>query len=197
MFQILFKFFLLCLLPLPLMAKEAALIEIETSHKADLVDVKVQALISATPQTIWATLTDYERLPEFVPGLKSSKIVERKGSVVTVKQSGVAVFLFFKVPIDVTVESTEAWPVLEVRRVAGTVRQLQGRYEMIILPDNSSVRLIWTGSIEPENSLPPLIGESLMRRSIRQQFTGMVREIERRAAKQESLMPTSTKYRSQ
>jgi ribosome-associated toxin RatA of RatAB toxin-antitoxin module len=178
-------FVLMWFVPLSILAKEAALIEIETSHKADVVDVKAQALISANPQTVWETLTDYERLPDFVPGLKSSKIMERKGSVVTVKQSGLAEFFFFRVPIEVTVESTEAWPSLEVRRIAGTVKQLQGRYQMLVLPDNSGVRLTWTGSIEPENSLPPLIGESLMRRSIRQQFTGMVREIERRASKLE------------
>ncbi len=146
-----------------------------------MVEVKAQAVIEAPPEVIWTTLTDYERLPEFIPGLKSSKVIERKGAVATVKQSGVAAFLFFKIPIDVTVESKEAWPILEVKRVSGTVRQLQGRYEMIITPDSPTVRLIWTGVIEPENSLPPFIGESLIRHSIQEQFTGMVREIERRA----------------
>jgi ribosome-associated toxin RatA of RatAB toxin-antitoxin module len=173
--------YLLFFLPVSALATDAAQIQIATSHKADVVDVKVQAVVAASPQIIWATLTDYERLPEFVPGLKVSKIIERNGPVTTVKQSGVAQFLFFKIPIEVTVESKEVWPILEVKRVSGSVKQLQGRYEMIIAPDSPAVRLIWTGVIEPENSLPPLIGESLMRHSIRDQFTGMVREIERRA----------------
>jgi ribosome-associated toxin RatA of RatAB toxin-antitoxin module len=173
--------FLLFFWPVPTLAGDAAQIEIATSHKADVVDVKVQAVIAASPQVIWETLTDYERLPDFIPGLKVSRIIERKGPVATVKQSGTAQFLFFKIPIEVTVESKEAWPVLEATRISGTVRQLQGRYEMIITQDSPTVRLIWTGVIEPENSLPPLIGESLIRRSIREQFTGMVREIERRA----------------
>lgn len=180
--RILLKIFcLFVFLPIPSLANEAAQIEIVTSHKGDVVDIKVQASIAASPQIIWATLTDYERLPEFVPGLKTSKIIERKGAVTIVKQSGAAQFLFFKIPIEVTVESKEAWPILEAKRIAGTVRQLQGRYEMVIVPDSPTVRLIWTGVIEPENSLPALIGESLMRHSIREQFTGMVREIERRA----------------
>jgi ribosome-associated toxin RatA of RatAB toxin-antitoxin module len=184
MHRILLKLcYLFIFLPAAALATDAAQIEIATSHKADVVDVRVQAVIAAPPQVIWATLTDYERLPDFVPGLKVSKVIERRGSVTTVKQSGVAQFLFFKIPIEVTVESKEAWPVLEAKRVSGTVRQLQGRYEMIITPDSPTVKLIWTGVIEPENSLPPLIGESLMRRSIREQFTGMVREIERRAMK--------------
>jgi carbon monoxide dehydrogenase subunit G len=173
--------FLLFLLPASALATDPAQIEIATSQKADVVEVKVQAVIAAPPEVIWTTLTDYERLPEFIPGLKSSKVIERKGAVATVKQSGVAQFLFLQIPIEVTVESKEAWPILEVKRVSGTVRQLQGRYEMIVTPDSPTVRLIWTGIIEPENSLPPLVGESLMRNSIREQFTGMVREIERRA----------------
>jgi ribosome-associated toxin RatA of RatAB toxin-antitoxin module len=184
MHQILLKLcYLIIFLPAPALATDAAKIEISTSHKSDVVDIRVQAVIAAPPQVIWATLTDYERLPDFVPGLKVSKVLERRESVTTVKQSGVAQFLFLKIPFEVTVESKEAWPILEVKRVSGTVRQLQGRYEMVITPDSPTVKLIWTCVIEPENSLPPLIGESLMRHSIREQFTGLVREIERRAMK--------------
>jgi ribosome-associated toxin RatA of RatAB toxin-antitoxin module len=183
MYRIFLKFcYLLLFLPIPILATEAAQIEIATSHNANAVDVKVQAVIAATPKVIWATLTDYERMPEFIPGLMASRVIERKGSVATIRQSGIAQFLFFKIPIEVTVESQEAWPILEGKRISGTVRQLQGRYEMIITPDSPKVRLVWTGVIEPENSLPPLIGESFMHRAIREQFTAMVREIERRAS---------------
>ena len=41
--------------------------------------------------------------------------------------------------------------------------------------------LSWTGIVEAE-SMPPLIGELLMRAIIEDQFRGMVREIERRDA---------------
>jgi ribosome-associated toxin RatA of RatAB toxin-antitoxin module len=176
-------FIVLYLLPCSTHAKEAAQIEIETNLKAEVVKVKVQAVIEATPQIVWATLIDYERFSEFIPGMKSSKVIERKGPIVTIKQSGHAQMLFFHIPIEVTVESTEDWPVLRVKRISGTIRQLEGRYEMIPSSDNATVRLVWTGSIQPENSFPPFIGESLIRYSLRQQFTGMVREIERRATK--------------
>jgi hypothetical protein len=131
---------------------------------------------------VWATLTDYERLPEFIPGLKKSRVIARKGTTTTVEQSGEAKFLFLKVPIEVTVESTENPPNIEVRRIAGTLRQLQGRYETQAMPDTGYVQLRWVGSIEPENGLPPMVGEAIMRQTILSQFTGMVREIERREA---------------
>jgi hypothetical protein len=51
------------------------------------------------------------------------------------------------------------------------------------------VQLRWVGSVAPENGLPPLVGEAMMRRTIRQQFAGMVREIERREAARLGLSP--------
>ena len=47
-------------------------------------------------------------------------------------------------------------------------------------PKGGKIVLSWVGAIIPDVSLPPLIGEVVMRMRIEDQFTGMVREIERR-----------------
>ena len=61
------------------------------------------------------------------------------------------------------------------------MRFLRGRYETEVLgADPALVQLRWIGAITPEDDLPPLIGEALIRLSIEQQFFGMVAEIERR-----------------
>jgi ribosome-associated toxin RatA of RatAB toxin-antitoxin module len=173
-------------------ALAASAVDVQTSRQGDLIEVRAKATIKAHMEVVWATLTDYERLPEFIPGLKKSRITARNGATITIEQSGEAHFLFITVPIEVTLESTERAPhSIEVRRVAGTLRQLQGRYETEAMPDHSYVQLRWTGSIEPENRLPPLVGESIMRQSIRSQFTGMVREIERREAARKRPTPAS------
>jgi ribosome-associated toxin RatA of RatAB toxin-antitoxin module len=159
----------------------AAEIDIQTSHLGDVVSVRAQATIAAPLEVVWGTLTDYERLHEFVPGIKKSTVIARNGGTAIVQQSGEARFFLARVPIEVTLESTEVPPNIEVRRIAGTLKQLQGRYETQVMEGTPTrVQLRWIGSIEPENSLPPLIGEALMRRSIKQQFAGMVGEIERR-----------------
>ncbi len=170
----------LLLLSAPWALATEAVIEVKTSHVGDLVTVRAVATIAAPMAVVWGTLTDYERLPEFIPGLKKSTVIARSGATSTVQQSGEARFFFASVPIEVTLESTEAPPNIEVRRLAGTLKKLEGRYETEVL--GGSVQLRWLGSIEPENGLPPLVGEALMRRTIRAQFTGMVREIERREA---------------
>ena len=165
------------------MALAATDMEVEATRNGQLIEVRARATINAPLSVVWGTLTDYERLPEFIPGLKKSRVIARIGATSTVEQSGEARFLFLSVPIDVTLESTERPPNIEVRRIAGTVRYMQGRYETEVLAtEPAQVQLRWIGAIAPESELPPLIGEALMRLSIHEQFLGMVGEIERREA---------------
>lgn len=167
-----------CWLP----ASGAAQVDVDAARIGDLVEVRALATIDAPLALVWSTLTDYERLPEFIPGLKKSRVIARVGATATIEQSGEARFLFLAVPIEVTVESTERPPNIEVRRVAGTLRHLQGRYETELLGNPARVQLRWIGSIAPDSDLPALIGEALIRLLIEQQFVAMVREIERREA---------------
>ena len=155
---------------------------VEAQRKGELIEVRARAIVEAPLATVWATLTDYERLPEFVPGIRKSKVIARRGPTATVEQSGEARFLFFTYPIEVTVDSTERPPFIEVKRISGNVKHLEGRYETEVLEGGRKVLLRWNGAIAPDVSLPPLIGEVLMRLSIEDQFGGMVREIERREA---------------
>ena len=167
-------------------------LDVETTRSGDLIEVRARATINAPLAVVWSTLTDYERLPEFIPGLTKSRVISRVGATSTIEQSGEARFLFLSIPIEITLESTERPPNIEVRRIAGTVRYLRGRYETeVVGTDPARVQLRWIGAITPKADLPPLIGEALMRLSIEQQFAGMVTEIERREALRQQGAPMS------
>lgn len=156
-------------------------IKVEATRKGEFVNVRAYASIEAHLSVIWMTLTDYDRLPEFIPGLRKSKVILRRGNTVTVEQSGEARFLMFNFPIDVTLEAIEKPPSsIQVRAISGNLRHFEGGYAIEPDPGGSATVLRWEGSIIPEISLPPLIGEVVMRMRIEDQFTGMVREIERR-----------------
>ncbi len=169
-------------LALPASAQsDANAIDVQAERNGGLVDVQARALLRAPMDVVWRTLTDYERLPEFIPGIATSRVIARNGALVTVTQTGQANFLFLTLPIAVTLESTERPPhIVEVRRVSGSIRHLHGRYEAQPQADGR-ILLRWTGSISPDADLPPLIETTLVRLSIRGQFVGMVHEIERRA----------------
>ena len=187
--------FLLLSAPLAIAGSD---MEVVASRNGELIEVRARATVTAPMSVVWGTLTDYERLPEFIPGLKKSKVISRAGATSTIEQSGEARFLFMSIPIQITVEVTERPPNIEVRRISGTVRFLRGRYETEVLgADPALVQLRWIGAITPEDDLPPLIGEVLIRMSIEQQFFGMVAEIERRQALRQTGAASSTGQVSQ
>lgn len=170
----------------PLVAATAHAAEdlsVEAARKGAFVEVRARATIDAPLGVIWAVLTDYEKLPEFVPGLKKSRVASRNGSTVVVEQSGEARFLMFSFPVDVVLEAVEKpHSSIRVRALSGTLRYLEGGYDVEAEPDSGKFILRWVGTIAPDVSLPPLLGEVVMRMSIEDQFTGMVREIDRREA---------------
>ena len=158
---------------------------VETVRRGAAVEVVCRATLRAPRELIRQTLTDYDRLAEFIPGMLKSRVLEVRGATAIVEQVGEARFLMFSFPIEVTVASTARPPdTFDLQLFKGNLRRLEGAYRLEPLADGRIV-LHWRGLIEPEAPMPPLIGELLMRASIADQFEGMVREIERRQALQQ------------
>lgn len=162
-------------------ARAAEEISVEAARRDDALEIACRAVLEAPPALVWQTLTDYDRLAEFIPGMLRSRVIERHGAVTLVEQSGEARLLFLTFPIEVTLSTLERPPdVIEATLVKGNLKRLQGVYR-IAVQRGGRVLLTWNGVIEAEG-LPPLLGEILLRGRIEDQFRGMVREIERRAA---------------
>ncbi len=162
-------------------ARAADEVSVESTRRDEALEVVCRALLDAPLDLVWQTLTDYSRLAEFIPGMRRSRVIERRGAVAVVEQLGDAGFLFFSFPLEVTLASTERPPyVLEVSLLKGNLKRLEGAYR-IEPRDGGRILLTWNGVVEAL-SMPPLLGELVMRSNISDQFHGMVREIERREA---------------
>ncbi len=170
----------------PVTSQAADNVTIVAQKQGNAVSIEARAMLTAPLPLIWETLTDYDRLSAFIPGMHLSQVVERRGALAIVKQKGEAAFLFFTHPIEVVVESLEKPPhVIEIRLLSGNLKRLDGRYQ--IEPDSKvpgNFLLRWLGWIESDMSLPALIGVPILRANVSDQFRGMVREIERRAEAQ-------------
>jgi len=164
-------------------ASAAQDVEIEAQRQGDAVEIKAHAQLAAPAALIWQVLTDYERLPAFIPGIAKSVVRQRDGNVVFVDQTGEARFLLFYFPIDVRYEVTERAPQsVESRAVGGNLKRMNGRYDLEPGSEPLTIRLRYHGLIEPDFQLPPFIGVAALRSMAEEQFTAMVAEIERRAA---------------
>jgi hypothetical protein len=156
-------------------------ISIETSGQDDLVSVTASAEMQVDPRTAWNVIADYDHLAEFIPDMRSSRVVLRKGDKLLVEQSGEFGFLFFRQRIEVRLAVDEYPPQrIVARAVGGNLREMEGRYELENLP--SGVRLLYFGKLVPEFPLPPIIGRIVVRSVLAKQFTAMVKEILRRDA---------------
>ncbi len=81
------------------------IVSVRSEIRDGSVYVETEATIAATFETIWEALTDYDRLSNFIPGMKSSRLLRYEGSTAFVEQKGSAKFLFFELPIEVVVRS--------------------------------------------------------------------------------------------
>jgi len=170
----------LVLLAAALGARGAEDLSVEATRRGRALEVTCRALLEAPPAIVWQTLTDYDRLAEFVPGMRRSRVIERRGAGLLIEQSGEARFLSMTFPIEVTLATVERPPrEIEANMVKGNLKRLEGIYRIEPQRDGR-VALSWTGVIEAA-SMPPLLGEIVMRGNIEDQFRGMVLEIERRA----------------
>jgi len=146
------------------------------------VRVEAIALLRAPLAIIWQTLTDYDHLGSFIPGMTTSRVVDRRGVAAIVEQVGEARFLLFSYPIDVTVSSEEYPPFLiRIRSLKGNLRRLEGGYQ-IVPRASGEIELSWKGLIEPDSFLPAVVTKPVLRAVVEAQFRGMVSEIRRRSA---------------
>lgn len=146
--------------------------------------IEARATLLAPHALVWAALTDYNHLADFIPDMHSSRVTGRYGSTSIVEQDGEAGFIIFSYGIKAVVASTEYPPnVIEISVLKGNLKQLGGRYQIEKNAENGKLVLHWFGVIEPAVSLPEFIRVPLIRSSIEKQFRGMVDEIERRDAR--------------
>jgi carbon monoxide dehydrogenase subunit G len=156
-------------------------IRIQTSRDGEFVTVAATADMQVDPRVAWEVLADYDHLADFIPDMKSSRVVSRSGNSVRVEQKGEIGFLFYRQSVDAILEILEEPPSrIAARSVGGNVRDLETSYGLENLAQG--VRLNYHGRFIPEFSVPPLIGMPFVRRVVERRFRAMIAEIVRRDA---------------
>jgi carbon monoxide dehydrogenase subunit G len=175
------------LLAIVLLAAQAAAgwgaddLAIDVEREGRRFAVRAAATLAAPLATVWEVLTDYDNLARFIPGLSKSAVQLRLANRVLVEQKGEARFLVFSYPIEVRLEVLESpSDSITSRGVGGNLKRMSGRYELRRV--RGGILLRYTGELEPDFELPPLIGTLAVRTMVEEQFAAMVAEIERRAS---------------
>ncbi len=144
------------------------------------VQIEASVPVQADRATLWATLTDYNRLAEFVPNLVVSRVVSAPGQPKRVEQRGNAGMLSFLLPDHVVLAMEELPPgLIRFRAVSGSVLAMSGEWR--VEGETRPVRLSYRARIMPRVPPPPLLSEGFIEDEVRQRFEAVAQEAERRA----------------
>ncbi len=177
-------------------AASGAAVRTEVSLDGEIYSVRASAQLVADQRVVWETLTDYERLREFIPGVTRARVLARAGNQLSIEQVGVFSVWFIDLPVRVRLAVQHLPYTMVLARMeaspldAGepTLRSFSGRYTLsaIRLAQRAGVRPDYDAQFELTRPLPvvigPLFGVAAVRSTMRAQFEAMLREIERRQA---------------
>jgi hypothetical protein len=156
--------------------------------------------LPADAATIWETITDYAALPDFMPGIRSCRVLERERGAggrerLVVEQKGEFRFLLFAQSMTVVVAiDHESKRVADAKAVSfdlgflkrSAIEVFEGRYE--ILPAKgrgkaARVPLRYTAVIGLKLPPPPSVGSIAVRHNLEAQLKAVAAEVARRSAR--------------
>ena len=158
------------------MAK-AADVNVVVRRIDDAVLIQANAVLNADAGTAWRVLTDYDRYADFVPGLRSSRVVARRGDHLTVAQSGDAPIWLLRMPFDITYEVTEKPPFrVDSIATASALRAFASRY--VLTPSGNGVRIEYAGELAPRRAWIGRFEQLAVRQGVVREFQALADEIE-------------------
>lgn len=135
--------------------------------------------VDADADTLWSTLTDYDRLTEFVPSMTVSRIVSKPGRPKRVEQRADSGVFSFVMPDHVVLAMEEVPPnQIRFRAVSGSVVAMTGEWR--ILGKTRPVRLVYRSHVVPMVPPPPLVSDGFIEDEVRKRFEAVGKEAERR-----------------
>ena len=171
------------ILPIPALAEmpDATDIAVSIDRNGDTFAVTVELEVEATPQEVFAVLTDYDHMAGFVSNVLESRIVRRNGDRLAVEQkSRLAVG---PLHFDFTnVREIELVPFREIRSRV-TQGDMQGSsFTTTIVARGTGTRVDNRGTFLSDRWIPPIIGNMVLEAETRKQFQEFRTEILRRKA---------------
>lgn len=148
-----------------------------------LFEVNAVGLVRATPEQVWEVLTDYARLPDFVPDLLTVKILSRSGNAVRIEQRSIAGIMFLSHTVRMVLQIDETpGTTIDVGLVEGDMLHYRTRWDVEPASHGAATgtRITFSGVMEPKFSVPPLLGRAIVEANLKRTVEAVVAEIERR-----------------
>ncbi len=135
--------------------------------------------VAASAATAWSILTDYERVPEFVPGIRVSRVIEVNGSSKVLEQQGEMLANNMRMFYQGTMRVTEEPPdQIGVQFLTGTFSNMQGQW--LITGKRAPVKLGYRLDYDAMTPYPSPIMVGMIQQQVALWVSSLAAEMERR-----------------
>ena len=159
--------------------------------------------LAADTQTVWDTITDYDALSSFMPGIHACRVIERRtltqrAEHLVVEQHGEFRFLLFAQAMTVRLNiEHQLLRVSEAKAVSfdlglfkrRAIDVFEGRYELTPQGEHRGAprtQLRYTAVIGLRLPPPPAVGSMAVRQNLSAQLEAVAREVTRRSGRTKS-----------
>lgn len=134
--------------------------------------------VAQPPQVALAVLTDYDRIPQFMPGVETSVVVERGPGRAVIVQEATSRFMMFKKRVHLRLEIDETADSLAFRDDCGqSFRRYEGKWSLSAASDGTDIAYDLTA--DPVFDVPEFVLRRLLKRDSALMIEGLRREIAR------------------
>lgn len=154
-------------------------IRVTAQKDGDVLAVNAEAWVRASPQEVWVVMVDFEHMARFISNLRSSRVLSRDGSVVTVEQKGRASAGLLSFDFE-SVREMDLTPFSQIRshQVSGTMSRFDGT--TVLRQDGELTRIESRVRAVPGTWVPPIFGTRFIESETREQFSELLAEIAHR-----------------
>lgn len=154
--------------------------EIAVTEAAGVFRVIAAFTVPSAAATVATVLTDYERIPEFMPDVTTSLVLERNESGLVVEQEALAKFMLFTKRIHLVLDVSEDRGTIRFRdRCGKSFAQYEGAWRLSGSGD--STRVVYELAAQPSFEVPAFVLKRLLKRDAAAMIERLQAEIGSRA----------------
>lgn len=178
--------FCFCCLPAVHAASAEKDLEVSVTVEADDIHIDINMLVDAKPREVWAVLTDFDHMADFISNLSSSRVLSRAGNTLMIEQKGKTGVG----PLSISFESVREMNLSPFERirshlVSGSMKKLEGLTKLT--EESGKTRVQYHADAVSGSWLPTFAGRGFIEDETLEQFAQMRQEVMRR--KQAGIAP--------
>jgi ribosome-associated toxin RatA of RatAB toxin-antitoxin module len=151
---------------------------VTVQEAAGVYSVRARFQVPQPPAVALAVLTDYARIPQFMPDVKTSVVLERSAGRAVVEQEGVSRLMMFSKRVHLVLEITEGADTLRFRdRCGRSFTSYEGTWRMSARAGGTDI--FYELTARPSFSVPEAILKRLLRRDSGRMIESLRQEMAR------------------